>query len=519
VRWLIESKPTDRSDRTKDLVLALLVLIAASVLVLSNLGGQYLWQDEAQTALIAGTVLTHGIPLGYDGKNSFSQDGGKDYGRDYIWLWHPWLSFYLLAGFFAVFGKSTLVARLPFALFGVATIVLAYWFGRTLWQSRRAGLFAAAALSINVPYLILARQCRYYAPNMFFALLALYGYWNMTQRRKYATATFTISAILLFHTHYVHYAALIATVIIHALIFHRDRLKTLLIACGVTVIAIAPWIVWFSGMGKVMDSYPDRAFRAICFVANYLIQVRIYVLTPLLVAPPVLWGIHCLLRGKRLGLSADVRERLALILLYIPITVVAVSATSTYPFFRFLAPVIPVAALVIGIILESVAKRRKVAGMIAAIAMLAAQGYMWHMPDYLYEITHRYVGPVDGIVRYLKEHAKKSDVVAITYEDLPIKFYTGLRVVGGLTGEDLNAAKNAEWVIVRKHSICKEGREVSAFLVHKLPLMTAYRPIIIQYPDIPYHNREEPGEHRFRTAKDYPVIIFRKVSSRRQGGP
>ena len=44
-------------------------LFAASCLFLLNLANHYLWQDEAQTALISKTILTHGVPLGYDGKN------------------------------------------------------------------------------------------------------------------------------------------------------------------------------------------------------------------------------------------------------------------------------------------------------------------------------------------------------------------------------------------------------------------------------------------------------------------
>ena len=50
---------------------------------------------------------------------------------------------------------------------------------------------------------------------------------------------------------------------------------------------------------------------------------------------------------------------------------------------------------------------------------------------------------MEGIVSYLSENAEEDDVVAITYGDMPLKFYTDLRVVGGLTGEGLSPAKNA----------------------------------------------------------------------------
>jgi len=71
------------------------ILIGSAILLLANLGNQYLWQDEAQTALISKTILTEGVSAGYDGKNYFSQEEGAEYGKNYIWRWHTWLPFYV----------------------------------------------------------------------------------------------------------------------------------------------------------------------------------------------------------------------------------------------------------------------------------------------------------------------------------------------------------------------------------------------------------------------------------------
>ena len=64
------------------------------------------------------------------------------------------------------------------------------------------------------------------------------------------------------------------------------------------------------------------------------------------------------------------------------------------------------------------------------------------MGDYVHEITHHVRGPTEGIVNYLNAHGKPEDVVAITYGDMALKFYTRMRVVGGFTGEDLTPALN-----------------------------------------------------------------------------
>ena len=94
----------------------------ASLLLLLELGEPYLWQDEAQTAVISRTILSEGMPYGSDGRNFFSQELGAEYADDYLWRWHTWLSFYVVALFFAILGESTLAARLPFALSGIATV-------------------------------------------------------------------------------------------------------------------------------------------------------------------------------------------------------------------------------------------------------------------------------------------------------------------------------------------------------------------------------------------------------------
>ena len=120
------------------------------------------------------------MPRGYDGKNFFSQEGGAEYGNNYLWRWHTWLPFYVLAGFYKIFGVTTFVSRLPFVLFGFGTVFMVYYFCRSLWPGTRVSLIAAGLLAVSVPFLILSRQCRYYSMAMFFCVLALYAYVAMS---------------------------------------------------------------------------------------------------------------------------------------------------------------------------------------------------------------------------------------------------------------------------------------------------------------------------------------------------
>ena len=163
--------------------------------------------------------------------------------------------------------------------------------------------------------------------------------------------------------------------------------------------------------------------------------------------------------------------------------------------------------MLIGIIFAYAMRIHVVAGVLLIGVIIAFSP----IRDYFFELSHDYNGPIEGIVSYLNEHARKGDVVAITYGDLPVKFYTGLRVVGGLTGEDLTPAKNADWVIIRNHVISDKDFMVRNFLARNINWRN-YQRIVLKYPDTPFENRESPYEHLYRTATDYPpVVIYKKI--------
>jgi hypothetical protein len=130
--------------------------------------------------------------------------------------------------------------------------------------------------------------------------------------------------------------------------------------------------------------------------------------------------------------------------------------------------------------------------------------------DYFYEITHDYDGPIEA--KYLNEHGGKDDIAAITYGDLPLKFYTRIKIIGGLTGEELSLAGQADWIILRKYTIWDKDRQVRKYLIENLPAPQNYERIVIDYPDIPFENREGPEEHHFRTVvNEDRVVIFHRI--------
>jgi hypothetical protein len=113
-------------------------------------------------------------------------------------------------------------------------------------------------------------------------------------------------------------------------------------------------------------------------------------------------------------------------------------------------------------------------------------------------------------VGFLNERASAGDTVAITYGDLPLKFYTELRVIGGLTGEDLSEADGAHWIILRRHLYTEEEKRVRDALVARLSPET-YEAYTLDVPDLAWSNREDIRLHHFETVHNYPrVVIYGK---------
>ena len=496
--------PQERRDWVEALALAVL----AAALLLPNLGSVYLWQDEAQTATISKTILEGGIPRGTDGRNFFSQELGKEYGPGHVWKWHTWLSFYMTAGSFAVLGETTTAARLPFALLGIATVVLAYFMGRALWRDRHSALIGASLLATSVPFLIFSRQCRYYAAVSFLSMLGIYAYTRLTPGLSAAAWWMFAAATLVFHTHFIYCATLLVTLALHATLFERSKLRAVsAVVCG-TIAVNLPWIIWFSDIRPGGDSYLSTLFdlaKLGSYSLGYLDLIVQWLFRPWWLIIPVLLVAWRWRRGEALwGVSRETSSGVALMIIYTIVSVELLSVLSPLVFYRYLAPLCVPAMLIAGLLVGNLAKR--------SILLSAVIGVVWlytgTLREHIFELTHEFEGPIEGIVRFLDENAEPDDVVAISYGDLPLKFYTDLRIIGGLTGEDLRPAQTADWIIIRRHTNTNEDRRVKQML-REIVARQYYQLRRISSPDTQFENRETPRLHRFRTApRGTPLVVI-----------
>jgi 4-amino-4-deoxy-L-arabinose transferase-like glycosyltransferase len=485
----------------------------AAALTLPSLGDQALWQDEAQTALVARTILDGGLPRGTDGTNFFSQELGKEYAADHLWRWHTWLSFYLTAASFALLGETTLAARLPFALLGVLCTGLCFATARRLWRDPLAAAAAGALCALSVPFLIFSRQCRYYTLAAALLLGGMLAYASLRRGARAPTAWLFVCAFLLFHAHYVYCGTLLAGLALHAAIFERERLRPLLWAGAAVAVLDLPWIVWFSGVRPGGDAYFASVLdgsKWLRFSGDYLRLLGRF-LPPWLLIVPLLVAALRWRRGEApFAVGARTASGVGLVVCVVGASVALLAALSPLRFYRYLAPLAPPLFVLGGLLVAALLRQSRALGAALVAALLATSS----LGAYLGELRGELGGPIDGIVAFLEQHAAPDDVVAISYGDLPLKFYLNNRVIGGLTGEDLDELGRARWLIPRHYTNTEADRRVKRALLEELRRAPdAFVRHRLEAPDLPFENREDPAIHRFAPAPPRAprVQIFERI--------
>jgi 4-amino-4-deoxy-L-arabinose transferase-like glycosyltransferase len=486
---------SDNKNRYQNLILSSIIFILSASILLPNLNRHFLWQDEAQTALISRSILTDFVPKISNQKNSFSQELGAEADSDGVYKWHPWVPFYIHALFFGLFGESDFIARFPDALFGMGTAFVCWWILISTGRGKRAAFIAATVLLLMVPFLVLSRQCRYYSMASFFSAGCIWAYVQLMQSKKRAGIFLTLSTLLLFYTQLVFGAIFTSAVLIHSAIAGKEIFKRLWIPIACIICGVVPWLVYSSEV--IYRSGYSQAFKniynAMIHLNFYSRQLERYIVPLsfllLVLIMSIWWRKKILVFWKEKQLFTN------FYFLYIFLTLIVLSLVASGSFFRYLSPILPVCALLCAEIIESGFRVHPVCGTVCMIAFILNQPLL----NYYHELTQDFKGPMEGLVGYLHQNAQPTDTVAITFGDMPIKWYTGLRVIGGLTGENLEGTKRARWVILRKHINCEKDEAVAEYLLIHLP-WKQYRRIVLPAPDTPYENREDPEKHLFQTA-------------------
>lgn len=409
----------------KHAAIRVLLTAAFSLLVIPNLGARTLWQDEAETALVAQVVEKRLLPYAYDDDGPISQDWNYQFSVSPLWRWHPWLQFYVAALFFKLFGISEFTGRLPFALAGI----IFFWYFQNFLQrhgpKEKKFFWIAVMLTLtSVPLLLHIRQVRYYSLALLFTLMAVDGYIDILKRpdfkgRQGQTLKYLLGSILLFHSFLPGALALQVSFWIHQFVLLiRKKIKTkdiIYFAASflITILFTLPWSWWL----KIGSQNLNFSFELIKqnFRFHYM-YIHKFIFPFFLLIPLASLKI-------RRKLLAD--ENTILFSLIIVTNLMLYTINHPY-FFRYLVPLIPFFAYIAARITVSLPKKIAVAAI-----LIAFFPNFKLLPGYLFEITHPYFGTNEQLVKMFNSPSfSDAKHLAVNYDDFTFRFHTNLIVHG-----------------------------------------------------------------------------------------
>ncbi len=331
-----------------------LIFLLAAALLFSNLWVGDLGLDSAAYATISRAVLrTHDWVVPHYEHCAQFQD---------CWL-HPPLFYWMTAASFKIFGVTEFAARFVSALLGLGTILLVYLIAWGAGRSHKSGFAAAFVLLTTQPFLELCRKCQIDIPLTFFLTLTVYFFRLAVQKRKIFFIPTGIAAGLATLTKGLPALGILGVIGLYFL-FKRDfkfffslRLLSLLAAF---VLTIGLWLVplllagrfdefvraYFGGQIWGVLTGPSAARKGLFAggLKDYLwylgaLAQRYWPWLPVLAV-----SLYLALKRRKEQPFGTV------VLLWILVFLAFFSA-ATLKFFRYMAPLYPAFALLIGLTL------------------------------------------------------------------------------------------------------------------------------------------------------------------------
>jgi hypothetical protein len=462
------SVPTPAARNPWEKLIPAIIAALAAVLLFWGLTDKYLWQDEAATAVLATRLLKFGRPLAYDGTNlvtidhfaaedesSVDQRTGDphmaveyyiqrgDYKPDTTWKWHPWGQFVTAAAGIAVLGKTTLGARLPFALAGLATVLLLYRLLRKFGGSLAWAAIAACQLLANAYWILHTRQCRYYSLSSLLLVVTLLAYARWQSGARYGAVAFVAAGWCWFQVDYGTVWPVFGVLFLYALVTRpRKVLRTTAVGAALAA-TLAPFVYYYELWGRLSvqtgdwsERFTDDLFNVNEYVAPVLVLLAAIAL--------LAWRWKKLAEQERRIVVVSCGSLIALTL-WIP-------TAAPEAFLRYAIMAAPLGALVAAWVVMQLAEQR-IEFAVAGAAILALTPWVslpmhaaaappeWYagssllraeLPVMGKEIFGHRPDPNRLVVEWLRDHAALTDEILINYEDLPLVYYLPNPVRGGI---------------------------------------------------------------------------------------
>ena len=520
----------------------------AFIMVFLGLDNSVLQKDEGADAFVTSTILKYGAPYHHDDKNS-SNMKYANVRDDGLFIYRTWLPYYLQAGSLFVFGKTTFAARLPFALVGVISPIVLYFFALKLTGKKSIAFLTTLFLISLVPALIYFRTARYFGLPILLTILLLYSYITIFEKKSWNPWPLTIISILYFHTMYVAFVGVILGTLAHFYINRKstttENYKRVLQAAIVTTIFTLHWL-WF--IFPVFEKIPEfylstsnqidtTGWRFLKHFAGFLFQLNNYIF-PFILLP---------LLFKRSLHSYQNEIQLCLCCIT---GLILVSLLHTIPLQQYIAGSFPLWSILLALlVVEGFPSQPAVRSILAVTLILtnlihvgpflSVKEVLKNNPEWLsknsytnyaynafarevklksvfynhlFEISHAYKGPLDEVVAFLKTHGKASDTCYIDNESESLVYYTGMKVIHR---DEIKAQDAPDWIVLRgdyKQAVKENSSSQIAQNLREVLSKHPYSKIELDAPPIRVNNTYDIQIHLFRSPSSTDkVTVYRRT--------
>ncbi|MBT3516647.1 MAG: hypothetical protein HN465_03600 [Nitrospina sp.] len=502
-------------------------------MIFIGLGDNLLQVDEGNDTFISTNILKFGFPTHSDGVNytllwASSHDG--------LFVYRPWIPYYIQAFSLSLFGQTTFAARLPFALCGVLSVIFLYRFALKFTGRQFIAFLAALLLASSIPALIYFRTARYVGLPIFLSILLLSFYIKIYKNKKWNPFPLTVVSIIFFHTMYVEFAGMILGVLIHFFIYYKDALpenrQRAAWAAGITGVFCIPWFIFISPMfSKVTQHLAswstliDLSWHGyIKRFLGFLFQVNNYIF-PIILLPLFF------LRQFR-----PFTKQVSLLLLCI-LTVLLTALPHAMPIQQYISASFPLFFLLLAILIVNIFPKYLLAQSLLVTFLITSnlvhvflffplkqvvKGHPeWFQKspylkntfnslmreikfrsvyfDYIYEISHDYRGPLDEIVAFFKVHGKSGESCYIDNEPESLVYYTRMKVIHR---DDIKAQDAPDWIVLRgdyRESVKENSSSKTAQNLREVLRKNPYSKIELNSPSMRVNNTYDIQIHLFRS--------------------
>ena len=518
--------------------------VYSTLMIFPNLDNSALQVDEGGDTFISTTLLKSHFPRHSDGINSSMLFANV---HDGLFVYRPWVPYYIQSFSLSLFGQTTFAARLPFALIGVFAVIFLYRFALKFTDQQFVAFLAAFFLASSIPALIFFRTARYVGVPILLSILLLNFYIDIYKNRKWNPIGLIVISIIFFHTMYVEFAGIIAGVLIHFFIHIKKVLpenrQRAVWAAGITGVFCIPWFIFISpvfphvyqylaSMSMLIDLSWQGAFKRFL---GFLFQINNYIF-------PFIFLPLLFLRQIR-----PFTNQVSLLLLCI-ITTLLTALAHAMPLLQYISAGFPLFFLLSAILLANIFSKYPVTrsllvallitsnwihiGLFSPLKMALKDHPAWFQKspylknvydtfireinfksvyfDYLYEISHDYKGPLDKIVTFFKTHGSPGDSCYIDNEGESLAYYTGMKIIHR---DDISALDTPDWIVLRgdyRHAVEENSSSQIAQNLREVLSKHPYSKIELNAPSIRVNNTYDIQIHLFRSPSSADKIVIYK---------